>query len=56
MSYRWATDEWHKRREHAVKDVLDGMPIIGATVVWDVQADALQRWVDEASANGQNAS
>ena len=52
----WSADR-HRRqvREHAVRDVLDdGMPVIGAAALWGVQADELQRLVDDAEGRDES--
>jgi hypothetical protein len=38
-------------RKHAVSEVLEGMSIIGAAVVWGVQVADLERWLDDARAD-----
>ncbi|TQM01663.1 hypothetical protein FB558_8564 [Pseudonocardia kunmingensis] len=59
MSLGWIPDRANRprgslsaeERKHAVNDVLGGMSIIGAAVVWGVLAGDLTRWVDEAQAD-----
>ena len=42
-------DQTKRIREFAVQDVLvRGMSIIGAAMVWDVQPEDLEHWVDQA--------
>ena len=53
MSYTWSDDHRRKVREYAVSDVLDGMSLIGAAVLWNVQLAELTRLVDDARDNGR---
>lgn len=56
MSYCWSDDHRRKVREYAVSDVLDGMSLIGAAVLWNVQLSELKQLVDDARVNGRGES
>jgi hypothetical protein len=42
-------------RKRAVDDVLAGMPPFGAAVVWGVLTADLERWVEEAKTDAEQA-
>jgi hypothetical protein len=44
------------RRDNAVRDVIGGMSVIGAALVWHVQVHNLMRCVDAARTEGQDES
>lgn len=56
MSYVWSDDHRREVCEPAVSDVLDGMSVIGAAVLWNVQLADLEQWVADARVNARGAS